>query len=117
MTAVPLSLRAQERRTRARFPLVREIRYKTLSTRRDLTGRGQTLNISSSGALFATEHELTPGTKIELSISWPIMLNERASLKMVAVAAVVRVEKQKVAVRFETHEFPIVPPSASSALG
>ena len=97
-----------ERRSRIRFPLIREVRYRSLGKARDLAGRGETLNISSTGALFTTEHALNFGTKIELSLNWPIKLSGSVSLKLVSTAKVVRVEGRKVAVRFETYEFRVV---------
>lgn len=97
-----------ERRARLRFPLIQEIRYRSRWKRLDLAGRGETLNISSSGALLTTEHQLDPGTRIELSINWPMQLNESASLKLVVDAAVVRVDEGRAAVRFVSHEFRIV---------
>ena len=94
-----------ERRTRARFPLVREVRYRPLSRRGEPARQGQTVNISSSGTLFTTVEDLAPGTKVELSISWPLKMNDTVSMNLVAGATIVRVDGRKAAARFETHEF------------
>ena len=102
-----MSLTDIERRSRLRFPVVREIRYKSLWKCSDLQGRGETINISSSGALFTTEQELSEGLKVEVTIPWPIQFNEMASLKLVAQGIIVRAEPATAAVRFERHEFRI----------
>lgn len=87
--------------------MVREVRYRPIKKRGGYAGRGETMNISSSGALFTTEHELPEGTRIKLFISWPMRLNDTIDLKLVTAAVVVRAEGRQAAVRFETHEFRI----------
>jgi hypothetical protein len=73
-----------ERRRSSRFPIEREVRYKTLSQRAEvIQGAGKTLNISSSGVLFTADHELPVGTRLEVSISWPAQLNEKCLLNLV----------------------------------
>jgi hypothetical protein len=109
--------RMPERRRRARFPLVREIRYLTLKRGGDVPRRGETLNISSSGTLFTTEDDLKPGTKVQLSISWPFKLNNAVSVNLVTGATIVRVEGRKAAARFETHEFKLAGVQRESAAG
>ena len=96
-----------ERRTRARFPLVRELRYRPANRRGEPACQGQTINISSSGTLFTIVEDLAPGMKVELSISWPLKLNDAISMNLVAGATIVRVEGRKAAARFETHEFKL----------
>ena len=54
-----------ERRRSSRFPIEREVRYKTLSQRSEtVAGIGRTLNISSSGVLFTADHDLPVGTRL-----------------------------------------------------
>ena len=66
-----------DRRHSDRFPVEREVRYRVLNKRSgegDM-GEGETINISSSGVLFTSEHVLLPGRRLELSaISWPAQL-------------------------------------------
>jgi hypothetical protein len=96
-----------ERRSRVRFPLVRTVGYRSLKKREGCAGQGETLNISSSGALFTTEQELPLGSRIKLVISWPMQLNDNLGLKLVADAVVVRADEGKAAVRFQSHELCI----------
>jgi hypothetical protein len=82
------------------------MRYKTVNQRAELiTGVGKTLNISSSGVLFTSEHKLPLGARVELSISWPVALNVKCLLNFVAQGRVVRYSKGEVAVHIQKYEF------------
>ena len=95
-----------ERRRSSRFPIEREIRYKTLNQRSELlAGVGKTLNISSSGVLFTSEHDMPLGTRLEVSISWPAQLNERCLLNLVARGRVTRHAKGQLALQIQQYEF------------
>jgi PilZ domain len=103
-----------DRRHSDRFPIERDVRYRVLNKRGgDEAGDGKTLNISSSGVLFTTDHMLLPGRRLELSISWPAQLNNKCALKLVARGRVVRFEKGRAAIEIQQYEFRTA--SASSA--
>jgi PilZ domain len=95
-----------ERRKSSRFPIEREVRYKTLNQRAEiLAGNGKTLNISSSGVLFTSDHDLPVGTRLEVSISWPAQLNDRCLLNLVARGRVTRHNKGQLALQIQQYEF------------
>ncbi|HEX4167596.1 MAG TPA: PilZ domain-containing protein [Bryobacteraceae bacterium] len=95
-----------ERRRSSRFPIEREVRYKTLNQRTEiLSGNGRTLNISSSGVLFTSDHDLPVGTRLELSISWPAQLNDRCLLNLVARGRITRHNKGQLALQIQQYEF------------
>ncbi|MBV8709849.1 MAG: PilZ domain-containing protein [Acidobacteriaceae bacterium] len=95
-----------ERRKSSRFPIEREVRYKTLNQRAEiLAGNGRTLNISSSGVLFTSDHDLPVGTRLEVSISWPAQLNEKCLLNLVARGRVTRHNKGHLALQIQQYEF------------
>lgn len=95
-----------ERRRSSRFPIERELRYKTLNQRAEsLAGNGKTLNISSSGVLFTSDHDLPVGTRLEVSISWPAQLNEKVFLNLVARGRVTRHTKGQLALQIQQYEF------------
>lgn len=107
--------RDDNRRRTGRFPIVREVRYRVASRDNVFeTGVGNTVNISSAGALFTTETPLLPGRRIELAISWPVELNRNTALKLVARGRIVRVEDGKAAAEFQHVEFKTM---GSSGLG
>ena len=97
---------ATERRRSSRFPIEREVRYKTLNQRAEiLAGNGKTLNISSCGVLFTSDHDLPVGTRLEVSISWPAQLNEKCLLNLVARGRVTRHTKGQLALQIQQYEF------------
>lgn len=89
-----------ERRSTRRFPIVVPLEYKAF--RHGLLireGVGYTLDISSSGILFQTDHPLESGMRLELSVQWPVLHDLRAHRQLHAYAHIVRLMKDQVAVR------------------
>jgi len=82
------------------------VRYRVLNKRGgEEAGDGRTINISSSGVLFTSEHMLLPGRRLELAISWPAQLNNKCALKLVARGRVVRFEQGRAAIEIQQYEF------------
>ena len=95
-----------ERRTKQRFFIEREIRYRILEEDQIIdSGTGKTLNISSGGVAFVADHDLHPGAFVELSISWPALLDNSCRMKLVAFGRVLRSEDRRVATTIEKYEF------------
>ena len=94
------------RRSTSRFPLREDVRYRVVQSRTpNVTGRGTTLNIGSSGILFTTEEKLPVGRMVELSVNWPARLDGVCPLQFVATGRVVRTDDFRAAVRIEKYEF------------
>jgi len=80
-----------DRRTKARFPLHREMRYKILENGVKVqTGNGQTLDISSGGIAFAIDREVEPETYVELSVSWPVLLHDDCPMQLIILGRMLR---------------------------
>lgn len=94
-----------ERRAADRFQIEREVQYKTVEGKASDSGGGKTVDISSSGILFTTERQLTPGKRVELAMSWPVRLNQSCKLKLVALGRVIRTELTRAAIVIEKYEF------------
>lgn len=95
-----------ERRGADRFPIEREVKYKMLSKKSGgEEGTGKTINISSNGVLFTTDHNLVPGKRLELSISWPAQLDNKCQLKLVARGRIARLEQGRAAIEIQQYEF------------
>jgi hypothetical protein len=95
-----------DRRGADRFPIEREVRFKLLNRKTaEETGIGRTVNMSSNGVLFTTDHYLLPGRRLEVSISWPAQLNAKVGLKLVARGRVVRCEEGRAAIEIHQYEF------------
>src|SRR5580698_3884199 len=80
------------RRSRARFCIDLELRYTLLQGNR--LGRyeaGRTLNISSAGVWLTTENILGVGSRVELSMNWPVLINDVCPMKLMVYGRVVAV--------------------------
>ena len=103
---MPTDTQRTERRAADRFPIEREVRYKVLSKKSaDEAGTGRTINMSSTGIMFTSEHMLLPGRRLELAISWPAQLNNQTPLKLVARGRVIRYEGGQAAIEIQQYEF------------
>lgn len=95
-----------DRRIADRFPIERDVHFKTMSKRKQVQdGRGQTINISSAGVLFTTNQPLRLGNRLEVAISWPARLNESVSLQLVAEGRIVRCDDVSAALSIQHYEF------------
>jgi len=96
-----------ERRNKIRFPLQRELRYKLLEDDTNVieTGAGYTLDIGSGGVAFCADGELKPGAFIELSISWPVLLDERCPMRLIVFGRLLRAVGRLSACTVDRYEF------------
>ena len=96
----------RERRMKRRFQIEQEVRYKMLYGQRIAeTGTGRSLNISSGGVWFSTETMLTAGMPVELSMNWPVLLNDSCPMKLMIYGCVIRSTERGAAVAIERYEF------------
>jgi c-di-GMP-binding flagellar brake protein YcgR len=96
----------RERRTKRRFQIEQDIRYKMLYGQRIAeTGTGKTVNISSGGLWFTTETMLATGMPVEISMSWPVLLNDSCPMKLMIYGCVIRANEKGAAVAIERYEF------------
>jgi hypothetical protein len=83
--------RAGDRRLKRRYRIEQDVRYKMLYGQRVAeTGSGKTTNISSGGVCFTTDSMLSIGIPVELSMNWPVLLNQSCLLKLMIYGCVVR---------------------------
>lgn len=94
-----------ERRAKHRFAMERELRFKVLDGERPLTGIGNTVDISSGGVAFETITRLLPGSLVEISISWPVLLDDTCLMRLIVLGRVVRTGRQVVACTVDKYEF------------
>jgi hypothetical protein len=98
-----------ERRSKVRYPLELNIRYRYFAGGSLRFGAGRTINVSSGGVLVASTriippHEMSVGENVEMSIEWPPLLDGRISLQLFAVGWVVRRRPFDFAVSFERYQ-------------
>ena len=97
-----------ERRIKRRFDVNASVTYRVqlTGTRCPRAGKGRTVNLSSEGVLFQAEDlSLPAGTLLEVSIVWPVNLDERVGLTLFVTGSVVRQRGDYVAVKIQRAEF------------
>ena len=95
-----------ERRSKQRFPIEFPLQYKIVrNCRVTRTGTGTTVDISSSGIAFIADEPFNVGAYVELSITWPVLLNGSCPLKLVVEGRVVRSSRSSTAIRMDYHQF------------
>lgn len=99
--------KATDRRHKQRFAMQREIRYKMAENGVVVAaGNGQTVNIGSGGVAFVAEGEIVqPGAFVELSISWPVLLDESCPMRLIVFGRVLRASGQKAVCTVDKYEF------------
>ena len=94
-----------ERRSKARFPVKLTVRYRTVSRHHSVNGVGQTLNMSSGGLLVSAQHEVSAGSRLEVNVEWPLLLDGAVPLQLVAHGKVVRCGGSLFAISFAQYQF------------
>jgi hypothetical protein len=103
-----------ERRIKFRYPLDLTVRYRCCSVEPLLFGEGLAVNISSGGVLVASQHQMSVGALVELSIEWPLLLDGRIPLQLMAFGRVLRSGDCHFAASVERHEFRTMKSSVQS---
>jgi hypothetical protein len=96
-----------ERRIGRRYGLHLDLQYRLIRPQQvpSYLNSGKTVDLSSAGIAFETNEALPVGAHVELSISWPVLLNQDHPLKLVISGSVIRSHATLTAVRMERYEF------------
>jgi len=94
-----------ERRAKLRYPLRMNVRYQTMGLTSPVAGVGQTLNVSSSGALLNCRSTIREKTRIRVVFEWPTLLNGAIPLQLITIGVVVRHQGSGLAIAFEGYQF------------
>jgi hypothetical protein len=94
-----------ERRSKIRYPVSLNVKYRTVGRSNRISGVGRTLNMSSGGLLIAADQRTEIGAKIELNVEWPSLLDGAIPLQLVAVGRVVRCLEVGFALSFTQYQF------------
>lgn len=115
---MPAAAQYQDRRRGKRFPLRLSVRYRR-SNEASIAGFGITENMSSRGALIGGNNEMRLRDRVEVIVEWPVLLDDRIPIQLVAIGRVVRCDPHTFAVAFSSYEFrtvcrkPVPPVTAS----
>jgi hypothetical protein len=96
---------AAERRFKFRYPLDLSVRFRFSVAGSVISGDGLAVNVSSGGVLVACHHDVRVGALMELSIEWPLLLDGRTPLQLIAMCRVLRRGAHHFAAKFERYEF------------
>ena len=81
----------KDRRIKQRFAIHRELKYKVLEDGAVVeAGVGYSLDIGSGGVAFSVDRPMRPDTFIELSISWPVLLDDACPMRFIVFGRVLR---------------------------
>jgi len=95
-----------ERRGKFRFPLQREVRYKLVKDGTVLqSGTGETINIGSGGVSFTVERDVAVGSFVQLSVSWPVLLDKSCPMRLIIFGRVLRSDHGSCACTIDKYEF------------
>lgn len=95
-----------ERRKKARFPINRELKFKVLENDQIVaSGLGATIDMGSGGISFYCDTKLPDSAFIELSVSWPVLLEGSCPMRLIAFGRVVRSNGLLSACTIDKYEF------------
>jgi hypothetical protein len=101
-----LKRKENDRRNKFRFAIQRDVRYKfAVDGMVTASGLGQTVDIGSGGVAFVTEQPLPGGGLIELSISWPMLLDDTCPMRFIVFGRVLRCAGRKAVCTIDRYEF------------
>ena len=94
------------RRSTRRYPIELPIQYKIVKNYLVVgKGTGSSIDLSSGGIAFTSDTPVRIGSYLELSISWPVLLNSTCGLKLGASGPVVRSDRNRTAISLDRYEF------------
>ena len=103
---MPHKKKQLERRAKRRFPIHRGLRYKLLEDDVVIeSGTGETIDMASGGIAFQIGHPLKDGAFVELSISWPVLLDDSCPMRLIVFGRIVRAWGKRSACRLDKYEF------------
>jgi len=102
----PKTSQPVDRRSKYRFSIKRELRYKILEHGAMIgSGTGHSIDLGSGGMAFAAEHPLKPGAFVEVSISWPVLLDQTCPMRLIVFGRVLRSSEQRNVCSIDKYEF------------
>lgn len=87
------------------YPICVDLHYKVISSRRPIIGAGRTTRVGSHVIEFEADQPVPPGSKVELSVCWPVLLDNRVGLQLVLSGWVAASEGNSARVEFERYHF------------
>src|ERR1041384_1976994 len=84
---------ANEARAKTRYSMEVDLEYRLVDAVKGvITGRGRSINLSSTGVLFESETALMPGMRVALFVVWPARLESGIGLKLCITGRTIRAQ-------------------------
>ena len=94
------------RRADRRYDIELNLHWKLIRRRKIIqNGAGRTIDLSSGGVRFNAGRQLVPGMDVELSIAWPVLLQNVAAMQLLVTGRIQWTAGDEVGVRVAKHEF------------
>lgn len=89
------------------YPVRLALQYKSFSRNRELVavGRGHTVSIGSHWIVFDCEGGVPRNDRLELLVTWPVLLDHRVKLQLVVDGRRMAVNGNQVTLRVSKYEF------------
>ncbi len=85
-----------ERRQKRRFQIFSSIRYSAYGAQPPkVSGAGKVINMSMTGALLRTEEQLERGLALQVSMDWPVKLDNVRPLQLVLTGPIIRTHQNE----------------------
>jgi hypothetical protein len=94
-----------DRRDTRRYELRLDLRFSFEQDGTIRLGHGRTHDISHGGIRFETDCPPAPGTRVELRIAWPTLLQNVCALELEVRGIVARTNRGSVVLRMERYDF------------
>ena len=99
----------EDRRAAQRFPLALDLQFREVGEGPYLArGAGQTVDLSSDAIFFTPSCPLIPGTRLEVSVQWPVRLEGKIPLKFVVKGVVMGYRRPHAVLAIQHYEFRTV---------
>jgi len=98
-------VQSKNRRATLRFKVELELTYSFQAAQGFASGHGRTVDVSSGGALFKADGDMPRNGEIQLSMAWPVCLDDGVPLRLFAVGRVIRADHGRTAVKLLRYQF------------
>ena len=98
------------------YPILLEVEYKLTDAVKLRAGRGWTASMSGTTIDLIALEELLEDSRIDLLISWPVLLNGRVGLRLWIQGRIIESSGYRVSVKIIRHEFRTKAAAVSSAM-
>lgn len=105
-----------ERRSDHRYCFGQPLWFSYLQDGGAWLGAGHSIELGAAGLLFQSDYPPPDGTRVELYLSWPLLVQDICATVLTIYGTVVRTDWRGTAVRMDRYFFQTAQSSASGAL-